>query len=210
VRAVLFDVGGVLTASPFDAFRSYEVDNQLPEGFIRSLNATNPDSNAWARLERNEVDLDRFCELFEAEAVGAGHRLDGRTVLDLLAGEVRPAMVDALRHIKGAGLPLAALTNNVVAAPAGKVTKRAAELAEAMALFDVVIESSKAGVRKPDPAAYQLVLDEVGVPAAEIVYLDDLGINLKPARALGMRTIKVVDPEVALAELSAVLGIPLG
>ena len=210
VRAVLFDFGGVITASPFEAFRAYENDNGLPEGFIRTLNATNPDSNAWARLERSEVDLDGFCELFEAEARAVGHHLDGRAVLGLLAGPVRPAMVEALRRIKAAGLPVAVLTNNFVSAPAGEVTTRQREAAQAMALFDVVIESSKAGVRKPDPAAYQLVLDELGVEPAEIVYLDDLGINLKPARALGMLTIKVTDPDLALAELSDVLGIPLG
>ena len=208
-RAVLFDFGGVITASPFDAFRSYETENQLPEGLIRTLNATNPDTNAWARLERSEVDLDGFAELFEAEAQAHGHTVDGKAVLGLLSGEVRPMMVTALRRIKAAGLRLAVLTNNFVSVPAGEATKREIEAAEAMALFDTVIESSKAGVRKPDPAAYQLVLDELLVDPDEIVYLDDLGINLKPARAIGMRTIKVTDPEVALAELSAVLGIEL-
>ena len=208
-RAVLFDFGGVITASPFDAFRSYEAENQLPEGLIRTLNATNPDTNAWARLERSEVDLDGFAELFEAEAQAHGHTVDGKAVLGLLSGEVRPMMVTALRRIKAAGLRLAVLTNNFVSVPAGEATKREIDAAEAMALFDTVIESSKAGVRKPDPAAYQLVLDELLVNPDEIVYLDDLGINLKPARALGMRTIKVTDPEVALAELSAVLGIEL-
>ena len=209
VRAVLFDFGGVITASPFVAFRRYEEANDLPEGFIQTLNATNPDTNAWARLERSEVDLDGFAELFEAEAAAYGHTLDGKAVLELLAGDVRPMMVTALRRIKAAGLPVAVLTNNFVSVPAREASQREIEAAEAMALFDTVIESSKAGVRKPDPAAYQLVLDELRVAPEEIVYLDDLGINLKPARALGMRTIKVVDPEVALAELSAVLGIEL-
>src|SRR4051812_44434548 len=155
----------------------------LPDGFIRTINATNPDSNAWAKLERGEVDMEGFCELFEAEAAALGHPVEGQAVLGLLSGAVRPHMVEALRRIKATGLPLALLTNNF---NSGDVSETRPDVAEAMALFDVVIESSKAGVRKPDPAAYQLVLDELGVEAHEMVFLDDLGINLKPARELGM------------------------
>ena len=78
-----------------------------------------------------------------------------------------------------------------------------------MSVYDCVIESSKAGVRKPDPAAYELVLDALQVPAERIVYLDDLGINLKPAKALGMTTIKVIDPDDALRELGKHLELDL-
>ena len=77
-------------------------------------------------------------------------------------------------------------------------------------MFDVVIESSKVGVRKPDPRFYEIALDAVDVAPDDAVFLDDLGVNLKPARALGMTTIKVDDPAVALAELEAVVGFPLG
>ena len=206
VKAVLFDFGGVVLTSPFEAFAAHEREMGLPDGFIRGLNATNPDANAWARLERNEVDIEGFCELFEAEAAAAGHPVSGLAVLECLSGEVRPQMVQALRRIKEEGLPLALLTNNFTT---GDVAEHRPDVAEAMALFDVVIESSKAGVRKPDPAAYRLVLDELSVEPEELVFLDDLGINLKPARELGMRTIKVVDPDDALAELEAVLGFPL-
>ena len=208
IKAVLFDFGGVILSSPFEAFARYEQENGLPDGLLRQLNATNPDSNAWAALERSEVDLDGFAERFEAEAAAAGHAVDARAILGLLSGEVRPEMVAALRAIKAAGLPLALLTNNFVTGDATTMGPRE-EVAEALALFDHVIESSKAGVRKPDPAAYQLALDVLGVEARHVVFLDDLGINLKPARALGMTTIKVTDPAEALAELSDVLALDL-
>ena len=206
IEAVLFDFGGVILTSPFDAFTAHEREHGLPEGFLRRLNATNPDDNAWARLERSEVDVEGFCELFESEAAAAGHPVDGHAVLALLSGELRPEMVTAVRRIREQGLRLALLTNNFVSADAPPARP---ELAEVMALFDVVVESSKVGVRKPAPRFYALALDELGVEAEEAVFLDDLGVNLKPARTLGMRTIKVVDPGQALAELEGVLGFPL-
>jgi putative hydrolase of the HAD superfamily len=205
VRAVLWDFGGVILSSPFDAFARYERDRGLPEGFLRQLNATNPDTNAWAKLERSEVDLAGFAELYEAEAQAAGQRVDAGAVLALLSGELRPAMVQALRRIREEGLRQACLTNNVAGTEAVRP-----ELAEVMDLFDTVLESSKLGVRKPDPRFYELALEAVGVAATEAVFLDDLGINLKPARALGITTIKVVDAGSALAELEEVVGFPLG
>ncbi len=204
VRAVLWDFGGVILSSPFEAFAAYEREQGLPEGLLRRLNATNPDTNAWAKLERSEVDLEGFAELYEAEADAAGHRIDAGAVLALLSGELRPAMVQALRRIRAEGLTQACLTNNVAGTEAVRP-----ELAEVMALFDAVLESSKLGVRKPDPRFYDLALEAVGVTPSEAVFLDDLGINLKPARALGIHTIKVVDPDQALAELEAVVGFSL-
>jgi putative hydrolase of the HAD superfamily len=204
VRAVLWDFGGVILSSPFEAFARYERERGLPEGFLRQLNATNPDTNAWAKLERSEVDLAGFAELYEAEADAAGHRVEAGAVLALLSGELRPAMVQALRRIREEGLAQACLTNNVAGTEAVRP-----ELAEVMALFDTVLESSKLGVRKPDPRFYDLALEAVGAAPTEAVFLDDLGVNLKPARALGIRTIKVVDPTDALAELQGVLGFDL-
>lgn len=201
---MLWDFGGVILSSPFEAFTAYERERGLPEGFLRRLNATNPDTNAWAKLERSEVDLEGFAELYEAEAAEAGHRIDAGAVLALLSGEVRPPMVQALRRIKEEGLAQACLTNNVAGTEAVRP-----DVAEVMALFDAVLESSKLGLRKPDPAFYDLALGTVGVAPSEAVFLDDLGINLKPARALGIRTIKVVDPGAALAELQSVLGFNL-
>ena len=208
--AVLFDFGGVILSSPFDAFADYEREHGLPDGFIRGLNATNPDDNAWAKMERSDVTIPEFRELFEAEARAAGGEIDAAAVLARLRGEIRPAMVEAVRRCK-AQLKTACLTNNFVAADAGHPDGRMdpESFEGVMDLFDVVVESSKAGCRKPDPRFYEIACEELGIEPHQAVFLDDLGINLKPARAMGMTTIKVVDPDVAIAELEAVVGFPL-
>jgi putative hydrolase of the HAD superfamily len=209
VSAVVFDLGGVITESPLHAFTAYETEAGLPEGLIRRLNSTNPDTNAWARYERNELDVAGFSAAFEAEALAAGHAVDAARVLEALRGELRPEMVAAVRKLKDAGLPLGLLSNNV--AP----MERTGALGELLGLFDAIVESSVEGVRKPEPEIYRRALarlsDAVGRPiaAADCAYLDDLGINLKPARELGFRTIKVVEPAAALAELSELVGFPL-
>ena len=203
ITATLWDFGGVILTSPFDAFARYETANGLTEGFIRGLNATNPDTNAWAKLERSEVGFDEFCDLFEAEARAAGGAIDAREVMMLLRGEVRPEMLRALRRCKEAGLKTAMLTNNFV------TEDDAPRLHEVLELFDVVLESSKAGVRKPDPRFYEMACDLLDIEPAEAVFLDDLGINLKPAWELGMTTIKVTDPQTALKELESVVGLEL-
>jgi putative hydrolase of the HAD superfamily len=208
VRAVLWDFGGVILESPFDAFARYEVEHELPAGFIRKLNSTNPDTNAWARLERSEVNADEFCALFEAEADAMGYRLDAAAVLGLLSGQIRPAMVTAVARCRER-LKTALLTNNFVSF-GEEVNPREPAVAEILGMFDVVIESSKVGVRKPDPKFYELACDALGIEPDEAVFLDDLGINLKPAKLMGMRTIKVTDPVIALAELEEAVGFPVG
>jgi putative hydrolase of the HAD superfamily len=207
IRAALFDFGGVILSSPFDAFASYEQEAGLPDGLIRKLNSTNPDTNAWAKLERSEVSIEEFCRLFESEAATAGHTVDARRIVGLLSGEVRPEMVEAVRRCKEHGLTTGCLTNNFVIGD-GHVD-REAEMAEVMSLFDGVIESSKVGVRKPDPRFYEMACELLEIRPEEAVFLDDLGINLKPAKALGMTTIKVLSPEQALADLEQVVGFPL-
>jgi putative hydrolase of the HAD superfamily len=207
VRAVLFDFGGVIQSSPFEAFAEFERRRALPEGFLRRVNATDPDTNAWAALERSEVTLDEFGDRFARESEALGHRVDGREVLPLLAGTLRPAMVTALRRCHER-LNTGLLTNNFLLAD-GDVD-RAPEMREVLSLFHVVVESSRAGVRKPDPRFYELACEQLGIEPAEAVFLDDLGVNLKPARAMGMTTIKVTDPGVAVAELESVVGFPLG
>jgi putative hydrolase of the HAD superfamily len=202
IRAVMFDFGGVISSSPFEAFARFEHENGLPPDFIRTVNATNPDDNAWARLERSEVDLDEFGTLWSAEARALGHDVDGRLVLQMLSGAIRPRMVAAVRTCRTA-YKTACLTNNFLSAEA--VVSEA--VAEVYALFDAVLESSALGVRKPDPRFYEMACEAVGVLPDEAVFLDDLGMNLKPARALGMHTIKVTDPDEALAELARVTGL---
>ncbi len=208
VRAVLFDLGGVLTESPMDGFAAYEADAGLPPGLVRRLNATDPDTNAWARFERGELDEAGFTETFEAEARAAGHRVEAARVLAVLRHPpLRPAVVAAVGRLREAGLPLGLLSNNV------RPMERTGALGELLALFDVVVESSVEGVRKPEPEIYRRALARLGAAVGtdlapgDCAYLDDLGVNLKPARALGMRTVKVVDPAAALAELSELTGV---
>jgi putative hydrolase of the HAD superfamily len=201
-RAVLFDLGGVVLTGPMDAFAAYERRAGLPDGLIRRLNSTDPDTNAWARFERSEVDESGFVELFEAEGRAAGYDVDAREVLAALAGEIRPEMVEALRRLRAGGLRCAALTNNV--APLN-----GPPFSELEELFELVVQSSVEGVRKPEPEFYLRALERLGLPAAECVYLDDLGINLKPARGIGMTTLKVVEPAAALRELGELVGLTL-
>jgi putative hydrolase of the HAD superfamily len=208
-KAVIFDFGGVIVSSPFEAFARYERANALPDSFLRRLNANDPDTNAWARLERNELDAAGFAAQFEAEAEAAGYRIDGETVLGLLVGEIRPRMLEALRRCHER-LKTALLTNNfVIGEGSGEADTNAGPLAEVSDYLEVVVESSKVGLRKPDTAIYELVCDELGVSPSDAVFLDDLGVNLKPARAMGMTTIKVADPDDALAELEKIVGFPL-
>jgi putative hydrolase of the HAD superfamily len=204
IRAVLFDFGGVISSSPFEAFAHLEVERGLPADFIRTVNATDPDSNAWAKLERGEVDLETFGSLWSEEARALGHELDGRLVLARLGGEIRPQMVDAIRSCR-TKFKTACLTNNFTRAEA----ILSGEVAAVYTLFDAILESRVLGVRKPDPRFYELACETLEVEPGECVFLDDLGVNLKPARALGMHTIKVTDPEVALTELGELTGLSL-
>ncbi len=204
IRAVMFDFGGVISSSPFEAFAHLEAERGLPPDFIRTVNATNPDTNAWARLERGEVDLEAFGSQWSEEARALGHELDGRLVLERLAGEIRPQMVKAIRAC-GTKFKTACLTNNFTRAEA----LLSDEVASVYALFDAVLESRVLGVRKPDPRFYELACEALDVEPGECVFLDDLGVNLKPARALGMQTIKVTDPDLALAELEGLVGLAL-
>lgn len=210
-RAVLWDFGGVILSSPFESFKTYERELNLPEDFIRGLNARNPDTNAWAKMERSEVPLQDFVALFEAEALERGYKIDGWRVLRSISGDIRPQMVEALRRCKQ-HFRVACITNNMKHGDGpgmARTPEKAQAVAEVLSLFEHVFESSKLGWRKPDPRIYRHACDQLGVAPEQCIYLDDLGINLKPARAMGMRTIKVGDPDVAIAELEAMVGIPL-
>jgi putative hydrolase of the HAD superfamily len=205
ISATLWDFGGVMTTSPFAAFAAYEEAHGLPVGFIRQLNATNHHDNAWAKLERGEVSFDAFCGLFEAEAEAAGGSIVASEVMGLLSGQLRPRMVEALRRCRAAGLRTGCLTNNFSVADNDPSTA----MAEVLGLFDTVVESRRTGVRKPDPRFYRMACEALAIEPKEAVFLDDLGINLKPARDMGMTTIKVADPELALRELEEVTGLSL-
>ena len=205
-KAVLWDFGGVMTSSPFEAFNRFEQAENLPVDFIRGINSTNPESYAWALLESAQIDVTAFDQLFADEALMHGHAVRGQQILALLSGDIRPEMVKALTLIK-ATMKVGCITNNVKNAGSGagmaRDPQRVAQFEAVMALFDTVIESSKAGIRKPDPAIYRLACDTLEIEPSEAIFLDDLGINLKPAKALGMTTIKVLNSEQAIAELES-------
>lgn len=203
-RAVFWDFGGVILSSPFEAFQHYERDHGLPDGFIRSVNATDPDHNAWAHLERSQFSPTEFDVAFADESTRLGHRVPGADVLALLGGEIRPRMVAALDAVRGAGYRMACLTNNVLTS-----RPQRPELRAVLDRFDAIIESSKVGVRKPEPRFYELACAALDVRPEECIFLDDLGINLKPAKAMGMATIKVTSAEQACTELGALLDLEL-
>lgn len=207
--AVVWDFGGVFTTSPFEAFNRFEAERGLPTDFIRTVNATRPDHNAWALFERAEITPEDFDRLFREEAIALGHDVGGADVLPLLSGDVRPRVVAALHDCKARGLKVGCITNNVRTGHGAGMSgdpEKAATVAGIMASFDLVIESSKSGVRKPDPRIYRMMIDVLGVPAAECIYLDDLGVNCKPAAELGMHAIKVTGEAQLLADLARVLG----
>ncbi len=209
IEAVIWDFGGVFTTSPFEAFNRFERAKGLPVDFIRGINATDPDHNAWARFERAEIDAAGFDAAFLDESTARGHPVRGADILPLLSGDVRPAVVAALelckRHFK-----VGCITNNMAQGHGAgmQATREGASRAAAiMDMFDAVIESSKAGVRKPDARIYQMMCDTLAVSAANCIYLDDLGVNCKPAAALGMTAIKVVSETQLLADLARATGL---
>ena len=202
IEAVLFDFGGVSLSSPFEAFAAYEKEIGLPANTIRKINATDPDSNAWAQFERREVSTEDFVLLFEEEALALGYELDAQRILEGLHGSLRPSMVEALSKCSSK-FKTAMLTNNIT--PMGEQDLDE-DVQKVVEIFDLLIESSIEGCRKPEEKFYEVACERLNVKPENCVFLDDLGINLKPARAMGMTTIKVIDPEDAIKELYEILG----
>ena len=209
IEAVIFDFGGVFTSSPFEAVAKYERDRGLPPDIIRRINSTNHENNAWALFERAELDLDGFDKAFAAEAGALGHHIPGRDIIPILAGAFRPEMIEALKRIR-TKYKTGCITNNVPSNRVGETDDgRKFYATEIMALFGHVIESSKVGIRKPNPRIYEMMCETLEVDPKFCVYLDDLGINLKPARAMGMHTIKVESGSQAVAALEHATGMNL-
>ena len=200
-KAIIWDFGGVITSSPFDAFNEFEEVNGLPKDIIRTINSENPDMNAWAQFESNSITIDQFDDLFLKEAKAKGFDIKGRDIIKLLKGSIRENMVSFLRELKS-NFKLGCITNNVKPSSEENTDN---ETKEAMSIFDHAIESSIVGIRKPNPEIYMMSCDALNVSPDQCIYLDDLGINLKPARELGMTTIKVIQPEDAIQEVSNLL-----
>jgi putative hydrolase of the HAD superfamily len=209
IEAVIWDFGGVFTSSPFEAFARYEREKGLPDNIIRQINGANHLENAWAKFERAELDLAGFDKAFAAEASALGHHIPGRDVIGLLAGDFRHDVIEALRRVKAAGLKTGCITNNVPSNQTGSADGRSLYAREVMELFDHVIESAKSGIRKPNPRIYEMMCEALRVKPQACVFLDDLGVNLKPARAMGMTTIKVESGPQAIRELEAATGLKL-
>src|SRR5262245_32851066 len=210
IGAVVFDIGGVVQDSPLHAIARYERERGLPPNAINRVVVAAGEEGAWARLERGELTVQSFCAPFEADCRARGIAIDGRALMERIAeaSVPRPRMLEAIRRLRAAGLRVAALTNNWVAETPGAATSETIK-SRLAAHFDVFVESAVVGLRKPDPRIYALVCDKLGLPPARVAFLDDIGRNLKPARELGMATIKVDDPEQALRELGALLGLDL-
>jgi len=209
IKAILRDFGGVLTTSPFEAFNRFEAVHYLLKDFIRLVNSTNPTTNAWAQFESNTITTEQFDQLFEQESESLGHPVRGMRVLELLSGELRPRMVAALRKCKE-HFNVGCITNNMKSGEGPSMARdqaKAAASQSVMALFDVIVESSVEGVRKPDPRIYEIACDRMDIAPDTCIFLDDLGINLKPAKALGMTTIKVIDEDQAIKDLTKATGI---
>ena len=209
IKAILWDFGGVLTTSPFEAFNRFEAAHDLPKDFIRRINSTNPTTNAWAQFESNTITTEQFDQLFEQESESLGHPVRGMRVLELLSGELRPRMVSALRKCKE-HFKVGCITNNMKSGEGPSMARdeaKAAASQSVMTLFDVIVESSVEGVRKPDPRIYEIACGRMDVAPETCVFLDDLGINLKPAKALGMTTIKVIEEDQAIKDLTKATGI---
>lgn len=207
LAGVLFDMGGVVMESPLHAIARYEQERGLPPNSINRVVAAAGETGAWARLERGELTVATFCAPFEADCRAHGVEVDGAAVMAAIAaaGVPRPAMLEAIRRLRARGLRVGALTNNWRReGPEDDVIPH-----HLRDHFDAFVESRVVGLRKPDPRIYVLACRELGVEPARTAFLDDIGGNLKPARALGMATIKVDDPERALVELGALLGLEL-
>ena len=206
--SIFWDFGGVITSSPFEAFNKFEIKNNLPENFLRKVNSTNPQSNAWALLEQSKINQMEFDKLFFQESSDLGHGVDGLKVLNLLEGDLRLGMVEIIKTLKEKGFTQACLTNNFI--PDNNNQPDMIDLnkkTEIFDLFDFIFESKEIGLRKPDQAFYDYVLEKVNTSPEEIIFLDDLGINLKPAKAMGITTIKVISESQARADLENLLKI---
>ena len=198
IDAVVFDLGGVVFESPLEVIAMYEEDHGIATGTINRAVVDSGTSGAWARYERGEIAYGEFRVRFMEECAVAG----GEVNVDALMAQIeeatvpRPSMLETIAAVRETGRLVAALTNNWTPLGASGFTDR----------FDVVVESSVEGVRKPQPRIYELVLERLGIDATSALFLDDIGANLKPARAMGMATIKVVTVEAAIADMWRVLG----
>ena len=198
IKALIFDLGGVVLESPFHVMKLFARESQIdPHDLVRILNYSSAKS-PWAKLERGEITREAFGKAIEAEAKSEGLSFSGIGILEAFDKHitVRNQALEAIRDYRAQGFKVAALTNIW---PTNDTLHVAFDML--VNEFDVFVESWRVGARKPEPLIYERVLAELQVEPTACVFLDDLGENLKPARAMGMKTIKVSDIDVALTEL---------
>lgn len=193
--AVIFDLGGVVLQSPLDVIASYESESRIPEGTINRHVAGQGDDGAWGRHEKGLIDFATFCDLFESELAAKGVVVDAAELMARIAAFAvsRPAVLAEIARLRTAGYKVAALTNSWETMPIEGLEGS----------FDLVVESWREGVRKPDREIFATTLERLRVTPGQTLFIDDLGPNLKTARAMGMDTFKATDEESLVRFLRA-------
>lgn len=206
IKTIIFDFGGVVTNSPIEGFKKLEDTYGYAKGLITSINMNNPNNNAWAQSERGEINIDTFLSQFEKEALEIGQKINANEILMQLYGSLRPIMVNKIISLaKSKKYKLICLTNVLKGIKKFMPKEREEDVNNIMSYFDVIYESYKIGMRKPESRIYEYIIENLAIIPNEAVFLDDLGMNLKTAKKLGINTIKVVDPEESIKELDLLL-----
>ena len=200
IKNIIFDFGGVVTDSPIEGFKNLEEHYGISKGTISSIVMTNQDNNAWAKSERGEINIDTFIKEFNQEALNLGFKLDATNILKQLYGPLRPIMVEKIISLSK-NFQLICLTNVLKDVHIFSNEKRILEVKNILNYFDKIYESYKIGMRKPEKRIYEHVLNDLNIKPENTIFLDDLGMNLKTAKLLGIHTIKVVNPIKAIKEL---------
>lgn len=206
IKTIIFDFGGVITNSPIEGFKLLEEKHGYDKGIITNINMNNPDNNAWAKSERGEIDINTFLEEFEKEALSIGQKINAKEILQQLYGSLRKNMINKIKLLSTSKkYKLICLTNVLKGVDIFTPKERVEAVKDVMSYFDIIYESYKLNMRKPEARIYQYILKELNIEPQETVFLDDLGMNLKSARQLGINTIKVIEPNDAIYELDQIL-----
>ena len=206
IKTIIFDFGGVITNSPIEGFKLLEEKHGYDKGIITNINMNNPDNNAWAKSERGEIDINTFLEEFEKEALSIGQKINAKEILQQLYGSLRENMINKIKLLSTSKkYKLICLTNVLKGVDIFTPKERVEAVKDVMSYFDIIYESYKLNMRKPEARIYQYILKELNIEPQETVFLDDLGMNLKSAKQLGINTIKVIDPNDAIYQLDEIL-----
>ncbi|XP_059510966.1 acyl-CoA dehydrogenase family member 10-like isoform X2 [Stegostoma tigrinum] len=201
-KAVIFEMGGVLIPSPATLAAEWEFRNSLQAGWLWKTILSGEKRVAWDRCMLGELTFEEFAAVVSKEKQNSNII---KPYLQAMTSQLKyqiPAMREAIQCIRAEGLKTAILTNNFW-------FKDQSFLPVEKVDFDVIIESCREGIKKPNPEIYKLCLEHLKVHPTESIYLDDSGQNLEPAAQLGMITIKVGDTNTAIQKLESLLRFPL-